>query len=223
MMTSKQVRLWELTRKEFREGIETGRLKAAMVPTGSTEQHLEHLAMINDTASAVHVAEQAAMRLYPSVVVATPIAIGVSEHWMAHKGTLTIRPDVFVEVVYDVCDSLKRGGIGYILILNGHAGNAGPISSRMEEFVQRLGVDVRFYSYWSLIPKTVIEAHMDPGEVPSHASKFETSLMLAMDPTCVRTEAIEDEGAKRATAEKGRAMIEGAVDGVVGVLREMME
>jgi creatinine amidohydrolase/Fe(II)-dependent formamide hydrolase-like protein len=92
----------------------------------------------------------------------------------------------------------------------------------MEEFVERLGVDVRFYSYWSLIPKAAIELHMDPGDVPSHGLIFETSIMLAMDPTCVRMEAIEDEGAKRATAEKGRAMIRGAVEGVVGVLREMM-
>jgi len=42
----RKVLLWESTRKEFREAIEGGSLKAVIVPTGSTEQHNEHLAMI---------------------------------------------------------------------------------------------------------------------------------------------------------------------------------
>ena len=41
----RKVLLWESTRKEFREAIEGGALKAVIVPTGSTEQHNEHLAM----------------------------------------------------------------------------------------------------------------------------------------------------------------------------------
>ena len=55
----------------------------------------EHLAMYHDTQSAVYVSKLAAEKLYPNVVVTTPLAIGVSEHWMDHKGTLTLRPEVF--------------------------------------------------------------------------------------------------------------------------------
>ena len=47
------------TDQEFREAIEGGVLKAVIVPTGSTEQHNEHLAMINDTASVTLIAQQA--------------------------------------------------------------------------------------------------------------------------------------------------------------------
>lgn len=221
-MAQKQVRLWEMTRKEFCQLVETGTLKTAILPMGSTEQHLEHLAMINDTVSALHISEQAALRLYPRVVVATPLAIGVSEHWMVHKGTLTVCPDVFRELAFDVCRSLKRGGIEHILLLNGHAGNAGPISERFEDFTRDFGAEVRFISYWSLIPPSVIEKHMETRNVPSHGSEFETSILLAISPERVRIEDIEDEGAKLASAEKGRAMIKAAVQGVVAVLREMM-
>jgi len=56
----RKVLLWESTRKEFREALEGGMLKAIIVPTGSTEQHNEHLAMINDTASVTLIAQQAA-------------------------------------------------------------------------------------------------------------------------------------------------------------------
>ena len=87
------VQLWKMTRRQFREGIYDGSLKGAIIPTGSTEQHNEHLEMFHDTVSAVHIAEQVAQKLYPGVVVTTPIAIGVSGHWMDHKGTLTTRPE----------------------------------------------------------------------------------------------------------------------------------
>ena len=55
-VNSRKVLLWESTRKEFREALEGGVLKAVILPTGSTEQHNEHLAMINDTASVTLVA-----------------------------------------------------------------------------------------------------------------------------------------------------------------------
>ena len=74
-MKSGEVRLWKLTRKQVREKLASGKLKSAFLPTGSTEQHNEHLAMEHDTASAVYVAHQAALALYPTVVVSTPIPV----------------------------------------------------------------------------------------------------------------------------------------------------
>ena len=61
----RKVLLYESTRKEFREAIEGGALKAVILPTGSTEQHNEHLAMINDTASVTLIAQKAALLLFP--------------------------------------------------------------------------------------------------------------------------------------------------------------
>ena len=59
-MRDKRVFVGDLTRKEFRGMIEDGTIKAAIVPTAATEQHLEHLEMIHDTASVTYMAEQAA-------------------------------------------------------------------------------------------------------------------------------------------------------------------
>jgi len=84
-----EVRLWKLTRRQVREAMADNKIKGAILPTGSTEQHNEHLAMEHDTASATYVAYQAALGLYPQVVVATPMAVGISEHWMEFKGSLT--------------------------------------------------------------------------------------------------------------------------------------
>ena len=124
-MVTGEVRLWKLTRRQVREAMEAGQVKGAILPAGSTEQHNEHLAMEHDTASALHISYQAALELYPRVVVATPMAVGISEHWMEFRGTLSLRPDTFAAVAYDICDNLRRHGIEHILIVNGHAGNSG--------------------------------------------------------------------------------------------------
>ena len=137
MSQIKSVLLWENQRRYVREAIDAGTLNGAIIPTGSTEQHNEHLAMYHDTQSAVYVSKLAAEKLFPRVIVTTPLAIGVSEHWMDHKGTLTLRPEVFGEVLYDVADSMRRHGIENILIVNGHAGNSGPVNERLEGFRER--------------------------------------------------------------------------------------
>ena len=79
-MVTGEVRLWKLTRRQVRD---PGTRKVEVIlPTGSTEQHNEHLAMEHDTASAIHVARQAALELFPQVVVATPMPVGISGRWM---------------------------------------------------------------------------------------------------------------------------------------------
>src|SRR6266404_8661818 len=147
-VNSRKVLLWESTRKEFRELLEGGSLKAVIVPTGSTEQHNEHLAMINDTASVTLIAQQAALLLYPAVMVATPVPIGISPHWMDRKGTLSLRKETFLAVVFEICESLKTHGVKNILILNGHGGNVAPLRESVPEFARKLGIRVEMNSYW---------------------------------------------------------------------------
>ena len=138
----RKVLLWESTRKEFRETIEGGALKAVIVPTGSTEQHNEHLAMINDTASVTLVAQQAALLVYPQVTVATPVPIGISPHWMDRKGTLSLKKETFLAVVFEICESLRTHGVTRILVLNGHGGNVAPLRESVPEFARKLGIRI---------------------------------------------------------------------------------
>ena len=69
-MSENEVQLGKFTRREFREAIEVGKFQACIIPTGAIEQHLEHLAMEHDIRSACCIAEEAARRLHPQVVVA---------------------------------------------------------------------------------------------------------------------------------------------------------
>ena len=237
------VLLWKMTRRQFREGVDEGRIVGALVPVGSTEQHNEHLEMVHDTASAVHVARLVAEKLSPRVVVTTPLAIGISEHWMDHRGTLTTRPEIFVELLHDVCDSLKRGGIRNILIVNGHAGNTRPVRDRLEDLRRRLGVNLDFCPYWEAYSKEDVAKYTASGNCPGHASEFETSFALAAFPSHVHWEGVDynrakltisnpeqvqkdrdfHEEAKLATAETGQAMIDIAVTWVAEKMRGMIE
>ena len=212
------------TRKEFREKIEAGTIQAAIVPTAATEQHNEHLEMIHDTLHATWMAEQAALRLFPKVVVTSPIPVGVSEHWMAHIGTLTVRPEIFSEYVFDVCNSMARAGVKNILILNGHGGNVKPLGRRLPEFQDRIGKDVnlRFNSYWDVYDPDLVQATMDNGRLPGHADEYETSTMMVLAPERVHAQDIDNEPSKSATKEKGEKLLEPAVAGVVRILEAMI-
>jgi creatinine amidohydrolase len=221
-MARERVFIGDFTRKEFRERMQQGVIKAAVVPVASTEQHNEHLEMIHDTLHATYMAEQAARRLYPQVVVATPVGVGVSEHWMAHPGTLTVRPEIFCEYVFDVCHSLARGGIQKILILNGHGGNVKPLMRRLDEYREKLGVELRFQSYWDVYDPALVAATMERKNLPGHACEYETSTMLVLAPERVHTEDIDNEVAALGTAAKGEKLLEPGVAGVAGVLRRMI-
>ncbi|MFH1570051.1 MAG: creatininase family protein [Gemmatimonadota bacterium] len=241
-MITGEVRLWKLTRRQVRLHLRAGHFRAAILPTGSTEQHNEHLAMEHDTASAVHVACQAALELYPQVVVATPMAVGLSEHWMEWPGTLTLKRETFAAVAFDICESLQRHGVEHILIVNGHAGN-GPLREHAPQFAEKLGIDVRFHSYWEAYPRELVQQVLESGDCPAHAAEFETSFALGAFPENVHWEGV-DYDAERfeirneqyrerdpvyaraardlATPRKGRVMADTAIEWVTGKLREML-
>ena len=178
----RKVLLWESTRKEFRESLEGGALKVMIVPTGSTEQHNEHLAMINDTASVTLIAQQAALLLYPQAMVATPVSIGISPHWMDRKGTLSLKKETFLAVVYDICESLRTHGVTKILVLNGHGGNVEPLRESVPEFARKLGIRIETNSYWDAYTPAIVKQYIKSGKTPGHAEKFETSFAMTTFP-----------------------------------------
>ena len=87
-----KILLHKHTRREFRQRMQSGELKACIIPVAATEQHLEHLAMEHDWRSVMHIATLAGAKLQPNVIVAPAMNIGISEHHMRHIGTLSALP-----------------------------------------------------------------------------------------------------------------------------------
>ena len=230
-MSNRQVMLGKLTRREFREAIERGEFQTAIIPVGSNEQHLEHLAMEHDTASATYVAVEAAKRLYPRVIVTVPMAVGISEHHMSHKGTVTAKPGSWMGVLFDAVECLVRHGVKRVLILNGHGGNVAPVNGIIQQWrlyfkMTAPDVDLHFVSYWELIPKEFAVEHLATARMPGHAQEFETAFALALFPENVRRDAMEDQADKEpleATAENGQALADEAVRRVADYVKAMIE
>jgi creatinine amidohydrolase len=237
-----QFELPKLTRREFRERMQSGELKACIIPVAATEQHLEHLAMEHDWRSVMHIARLAAQRLAPQVIVAPAMNIGISEHHMQHIGTLTALPGSWLGVLFDAIRSMHHAGFQHILVLNGHGGNIAPCQGIWGQFQQRLefaqphpaaqqptrtpAANLHFVSYWDLLPKSLAEQHLKTRRWPGHAQEFETAFALAAFPENVRQEAMHDQPDQEplaATAETGKILIEAIVTEVTAYVRQMMD
>ena len=198
-----RVLLWENTRKEVREALESGRLKAAILPTGSVEQHNEHMALVADVAIATLIAQQVALKLYPQVIVAPPSPCGYAPYHMARKGTVTLRKSTFEAYVFDVLSSLKAHGIHTILVLNGHGGNHGPLQEFLPGWRDKLGITLDADSYWNGIPQETRDQILDAEHPTSHAGEFETSIYLAAFPQRVRSFTMDEYDAAELDYESG--------------------
>ena len=224
--------LRNLTRREFRERMQSGELKACILPVAAIEQHLEHLAMEHDWRSVSLVAERVAVHLSPAVLVAEGLMAGVSEHHMKHAGTLSLRPGAFLTVLNDLIRSAAMAGFGHILVLNGHGGNVAPVSAAWDQFLREFqGVNLHFLSYWDVLTEADAKALLKSGsrlpeDLPGHAQEFETSVALAAFPENVRGDALRDQNDTApalADAETGRMFLERVTRRLTDYLREMIE
>ncbi len=201
-----RVMLGECTRKEIRQALASGQLKAALVPIGAIEQHNEHLSLNLDIVLSTAVCQQVALRLYPQVTVAPSSPVGYSPYHMARKGTLTLRKETFKAFLYDVIGSLKTHGFSAVLVVNGHGGNHGLLKDELPAWRQELGLVLDEVSYWTGMTDeqrcAILQGYRDlrDGKLDTiarqtalnHASEEETSLMLAVSPQRVRAFTMEE-------------------------------
>jgi len=230
-MNEQEVLLRKVTRREFRERMQSGELKACIIPVAAIEQHLEHLAMEHDWRSVCHVAAVVAGRLRPRVLVAEGLMAGISGHHMRHPGTLTLQPGTFLAVLSDLLDSVVRAGFKHVLVLNGHGGNIAACRAAWDQFLRLYPVNLQFLSYWDVLTKAdanelLKSGHRLPEDLPGHAQEFETAIALAVFPENVRTSIWTEQPDPKpgmATAPQGQAFIERIVERVTNYLQEMID
>lgn len=224
-MDQAEILLHKLTRREFRQRMQSGELQACILPVAAIEQHLEHLAMEHDWRSCTLIAQKVAERLRPNVLVAQGLMCGISEHHMKHPGTLTLTPGSFLAVLGDMIDSMVRAGFKNILVLNGHGGNIRPCRGIWEQFQLRHQVNLQFLPYWDVLNAEDGKL-LQTGVVPGHAQEFETAIALAEFPENVRTQMWkdqEDQTPSLATTETGAQLVQRVVDRVTEHVRAMID
>ncbi|MBS7609123.1 creatininase family protein [Candidatus Bathyarchaeota archaeon] len=156
-----------------------------IIPVGSIEQHGPHICLGNDAFTTFEIVKKVVEGAYPRLrlVVLPPLYYGQSEHHMAFPGTVSLRFSTFMDLIYDICSSLKRHGVRRIAVINGHGGNTGPLNLVLQYRVKKeLGIQTALINWWTY--------SADIGQ-PTHADRFETSVSMYLLPEFVREERIE--------------------------------
>jgi len=153
-----------------------------LVPIGACEEHGRHLPIITDTKMAYSASIEAAERLSEKIPISVlpPVWFGytvsILKNW---PGTVTIRPKVLIDLMYEICRSLIDMGINKILIVNGHGNNPGIL----DVVVRTIGDDFKIFpgvvNIFNLWDKDFIKKNRKSklGGI-GHACEIETSVML---------------------------------------------
>jgi mycofactocin precursor peptide peptidase len=168
-----------------------------LVPLGACEQHGPHLPLDTDARIAAAVARRAGAA-DPALLVAPPLTYGASGEHEGFPGTLSIGHEALRAVLVELGRSAARWAPRLVFV-NGHGGNLPTVPG----VVAQLRAEGRDAA-WSPCVVTGGDAH---------AGRTETSLLLALDPALVRTDAAEA-GATAPLAELLPALRTGGVAAV---------
>ncbi|MDR5704102.1 MAG: creatininase family protein, partial [Armatimonadota bacterium] len=114
---------------------------AAVLPTGSLEQHGPHLPCGTDFIAAYLIGEEVARRCNALLVPFCPL--GVTPFHLAFPGTITLSPGTYALVLQETIESLVRHGLRRCVVVNWHEGNTGAI--HMAADVVQKAFPVRVY------------------------------------------------------------------------------
>ncbi|HEX7031898.1 MAG TPA: creatininase family protein [Nitrososphaera sp.] len=162
-----------MSERDFRAALKK-KIRRAIIPVGSLEQHGMHLPVSTDSLIVEYVARMAAEEI--GAFVLPVVSYGVS---FEHKPmfNVSLRNSTLSNMLCDMCMSLGEINVKEIVILNGHHGNMGALQYIAQELYGKLpkGVSVHTIHYWHMIKKEF-----------DHAGEVETSLVLAIAPELVR-------------------------------------
>jgi len=159
-----------------------------IIPVGSIEQHGYHLPLGTDSLVSIRLAEDAAK--LAKAIITPPLWFGWSPHHLALPGTISIRAEVLIEVLFDIMNSLATHGFDRFIIVNGHRIVNIPWMQIAAERAQReLGVKVAIYDPAWMMKE--IADQLGFGEI-GHAEEIETSQMLHAMPHLVQMKKVKD-------------------------------
>ena len=235
----------DLTWTELRDRINAG-TTTVLVPIGGTEQSGPHMALGKHNTRARALAGRIAQRLGNAVVAPTIAYVpeGSIDPPVAHMrfaGTISIPEAVFEGLLEATARSFRQHGFRDIVLLGDHGGyqkslervaaklNRGDAPGRQGARV------VALVDYYRSTQTEFVDALKAKGfsadEIGNHAGPADTSLMLAIDASMVRPEALAQaaragprEGVsgdpRRATAELGQIGVERVVERSVQLIRD---
>ena len=177
----------ELTSTQLAERVAKDPDCVALIPVGATEQHGPHLPVGTDTIIAAELADAAAGT---AAIVLPPLAFGASFfHGTQLAGTVAFSGEETAAAALLVAEACVDSGFRRLLFVNGHVGNAAPLWIACDRFRQTFpNRQIGAMQWWDLTADIARRATADA--VDWHANAAETSIMLALRPELVDTDAM---------------------------------
>ncbi|WP_020576997.1 creatininase family protein [Actinopolymorpha alba] len=182
-------------------------------PIGATEQHGPHLPCLTDALIAQAAAERAVAQLPvdANVWLLPPLWYGKSTEHLGRPGTVSMSAQTLVSVCLDLGRSLAASGFRKLAFVNGHGGQPALL-----DMVAR---DIRYDTGLQVFPLMVSRLGLPEDVVSSdagfgiHAGEVETSVMMALEPSTVRSDRLPVDGADVAKlfADCEHLTLEGAI------------
>jgi creatinine amidohydrolase len=190
----KKVTLQDMTWREIAEALDDG-FDTVIVMVGSIEQHGPHLPISTDSIIADELGKRVAHKL-GNALAAPTIRPGCSDHHMSMPGTISLRPEVLLEILRDYCRSLAKHGFKKIVLVSSHGGNFAPLETFAPGLVREFP-ELRIIHYGDISgfmevwQGEVTKLGLDPEKARGHACLGETSEILLLKPETVRTDCFE--------------------------------
>ncbi len=246
-----EVKLSETTLKDIRET--PWRPEVAVLPWGACEPHGLHLPYGCDFLTAEAIASlsaQKAARMGARVVVLPTIPYGVDSNMMGFPLTVGIKPSTQLAILEDIRDCLETHGIRKMVILNAHGGN--DFKAILREMYAPERVWIFLVNWWNARADVVREVCEDTAGDHANEPETSWFMYLypglvrmedaENSPTRrFRLKALEEGTAwttrpwdrltadsgtgdpRKASAEKGKEIVEKATDRIAAFLKELSE
>ena len=168
-----------------------------LIPVGALEQHGNQAPLGTDDIIAEAMVEylgkaleEAGEKDFP--ILAFPlIPVGLSTEHKNFCGSVTVRPDTYYHLLYDISVSLARHGFKKLAFLVCHGGNAPIIQVLSRELRSELGISPFILSSGAFSHPDV-QATVTPGNrFDFHGGEMETSMVMAVDESLVKLETSE--------------------------------
>lgn len=162
-----------------------------LLPVGSTESHGPHAPLSTDVTISLEVCLRSAEKLAKlnhRAFVLPPLSYAVTECASEFPGTISISPEVDSRLISDICLSLIRGGLQRICVFNSHfePAHVRCIYEAIDRVKDLSGVTLAFTDITRKKYSSRLVDVFRMGQ--SHADRYETSLIMAIDPSLVDEE-----------------------------------
>ncbi len=164
-------------------------------PIGAIEQHGRHLPVDTDNVIVNRLCVRAAELAPIDIVVAPIIPYGFNDHNMEFPGTVSIRPSVLLEYLFDVGHSYATQGFRRLLWVNGHGSNAAIVELAARRITNETPAASGVTGSKELTTAVERQLHLrtSPHGGICHACEFETALYMHLEPSLVKMNEITDE------------------------------